>query len=173
MTSTAPHAVLDATSTLETVNGTVIMIDVAEEIAVNAVGHEEEALKEGAALIEGVALKEGAPVVGEGKISIPQDQELLIDLSQAEARAQKIPTVIEAGVTGIDQAVDLLMNVIREFLKVIVNVILLIPWQLTHIFRKKIMTTKRVQKRRKMESILMQTVMSFSGTDSNGYLDSV
>ena len=68
MTNTAPHAVSDVTNTLETVIGTVITKDVAEEIAVNAVGHEEEALIEDAALIEGVALKEGAPVVGEGKI---------------------------------------------------------------------------------------------------------
>ena len=178
MTNTAPHAVSDVTNTLETVIGTVITIDVAEEIAVNAVGQEKEVLKEDAALIEDVALKEGvvqkgdAPVVGEGKISIPQDQELLIDLSQAEARAQKIPTVIETGVTGIDQAVGLLMNVIREFLKVIVNVTLLTPWLLTHIFRKKIMMTKRVRKKRKMVSILMQTVTSFSGMDSSGYLDS-
>ena len=172
MTNTAPHAVSDVTNTLETVIGTVITIDVAEEIAVNAVGQEKEVLKEDAALIEDVALKEGTPVVGEGKISIPQDQELLIDLSQAEARAQKIPTVIETGVTGIDQAVGLLMNVIREFLKVIVNVTLLTPWLLTHIFRKKIMMTKRVRKKRKMVSILMQTVTSFSGMDSSGYLDS-
>ena len=74
MTNTAPHAVSDVTNTLETVIGTVITIDVAEEIAVNAVGQEKEVLKEDAALIEDVALKEGvvqkgdAPVVGEGKI---------------------------------------------------------------------------------------------------------
>ena len=74
MTNTAPHAVSDVTNTLETVIGTVITIDVAEEIAVNAVGQEKEVLKEDAALIEDVAQKEGvvqkggAPVVGEGKI---------------------------------------------------------------------------------------------------------
>ena len=74
MTNTAPLAVSDVTNTLETVIGTVITIDVAEEIAVNAVGQEKEVLKEDAALIEDVALKEGvvqkggAPVVGEGKI---------------------------------------------------------------------------------------------------------
>ena len=65
------------------------------------------------------------------------------------------------------------MNVIREFLKVIVNVTLLTLWLLTHIFRKKIMMIKRVLKRRKMVSILMQTVTSFSGMDSSGYLDNV
>ena len=74
MTNTAPHAVSDATNTLETEIGTVITIDVAEEIAVNEVDHEKEVLIEDAALIEDVALKEGvvqkegAPVVGEGKI---------------------------------------------------------------------------------------------------------
>ena len=74
MTNTAPLAVSDVTNPLETVIGTVITIDVAEEIAVNAVGQEKEVLKEDAALIEDVALKEGvvqkegAPVVGEGKI---------------------------------------------------------------------------------------------------------
>ena len=74
MTNTAPHAVSDVTNTLETVIGTVITKDVAEEIAVNEVDHVKEVLIEDAALIEDVALKEGvvqkegAPVVGEGKI---------------------------------------------------------------------------------------------------------
>ena len=55
MTNTAPHAVLDATSTLETVNGTVIMIDAVGKIVANDQDHEDE------------VQIEGNPAIGEGK----------------------------------------------------------------------------------------------------------